>query len=109
MKVFSIRKNILLVDCHFSEDVSWLEPLKGYLKNASKQESECWIQRKSLSSVSVELNEEHPFLEGEVVSIVRKKGKNAKVYLSGKVQLLKVSDKEEGEESDKKVNYAIDF
>jgi len=106
---FFNRKNILLVDCHFSEDVSWLEPLKGYLKNASKQESECWIQRKSLSSVSVELNEEHPFLEGEVVSIVRKKGKNAKVYLSGKVQLLKVSDKEEGEESDKKVNYAIDF
>lgn len=106
---FFNRKNILLVDCQFSEDVSWLEPLKGYLKKGSKQEAECWIQRKNLSAVSVELNEEQQFFEGEVVSVLRKKGKNSKVYLTGKVQFVNVSENEEGEESDKKVNYSVDF
>lgn len=100
------RKKVLLIDCHFSEDVNWSEPLKGYLKKGPKQQTECWIQRKNFSAVTVELNEEMLFLEGEVVSIVRKKGKNSKVYLTGTVQLLKP---DEGEESDKKVNYAVDF
>lgn len=103
------RKLVLLVDCQFSEDISWVEPLKGFLKNGRLQETECWIQRKNLMVVAVELTEKVFFLEGEIVSILRRKGKNSKVFLTGKVQFLEVNDLEEGEGSDKKVNYAIDY
>ncbi len=106
---FFKRKDLLLIDCQFSEDVSWIEPLKGFLKKETQQETECRIQRKNLNAVAIELSDKVHFSEGEVVSIVRKKGKNAKVFLTGKVQFLKDSDTDEGEESDKKINYSVDF
>ncbi|MCM2351922.1 MAG: hypothetical protein NDI69_18060 [Bacteriovoracaceae bacterium] len=108
---FFLRKKIMLTDCYFSEEVSWVEPLKGVLSKKNDQYFECWVQLKNLSTVSIEFFEEKNLLEGEIVSVIKKKGKNAKVFLTGKVRFLPIEDNadEEGESGASKVNYSIDF
>lgn len=107
---FFLRKKIMLTDCYFSEEVSWVEPLKGFLSNMNDQYFECWVQLKNLSTVSIEFFEEQNLLEGEIVSVIKKKGKNAKVFLTGKVRFpIEDNVDEEGESGASKVNYSIDF
>lgn len=108
---FFIRKKIMLTDCCLSEEVSWVEPVKGFLTRNNDQYFECWIQLKNLSTVSIEFSEEQNLLEGEIVSVIKKKGKNAKVFLTGKISFPPIDDNadEEGDSGVSKVNYSIDF
>lgn len=104
------RSRISLINCHFSEDVSWPEPLKGYAVVSQNNIVECWIYPKNMSAVYLEFSEKYKFLPGEIISVLKKKGKNSKVLLTGQVRLLP-SEKEttEGEESVPKVNPVTDF
>jgi tRNA-specific 2-thiouridylase len=105
------RDKVLLVKCRLSEEVSWSEPVKGFLCLRHDEYVECWIHPKTLSSFFLELNENHQLLNGQLISVFKKKGKNSKVYLTGEIQLLKFESKpSEGEEqSVPKVNHAVDF
>lgn len=107
---FLVRDKVLLVKSRFSEEVSWIEPIRGYIMFKAEEAIECWLHPKSLNSVYVELTSPHKFLPGEIVTVSRKKGKNSKIYLTGEVQLLPLEARtEEGEGSDPKVNHRIDF
>lgn len=103
------RNNKLqLIHCTVSDEVNFIEPFKGFISLGSKKEIECWVMPKSLASVHIEFTEEHKLLDGEIATVVKKKGRNSKVLLTGEVKLLP-NDEEEGESSVSKVNYRIDF
>jgi tRNA U34 2-thiouridine synthase MnmA/TrmU len=105
-----IREKFLLTKCHFSEEVSWLEPVKGYAVLGQEDAIECWIYPKPLSAAFIELAEPHKVINGQVVSIIKKKGKNSKIYLTGEIQMLPIEPgPEEEEASEPKVNHVIDF
>jgi tRNA U34 2-thiouridine synthase MnmA/TrmU len=107
---FLLRNRFLLVKCNFSEEVSWLEPVKGFIIFSGHEEVECWIYPKSLSSVHIELTDSYKVINGEILTVVKKKGKNSKIYLTGEVQFLPEEQaKEEGDTSVPKVNHSIDF
>lgn len=107
---YFLRKKIMLVNCRLSEEVSWLEPIKGFMVYQHDQYIECWIHPKNLSAVFLEFFEEQDLLEGEIVSVIKKKGKNSKVYLTGEIRFLPLDPvNEEGEPIVPKVNYSIDF
>src|SRR5690606_23834412 len=105
---FFKNKKLQLLNCHFSDGLKFTEPLKAFLSLKDEKFIECWIHPKSLKSVFLELPEEHKFLSGEIVSVYKKKGKNSKTLLTGEVKLLP-KDIEQGEGSESKVNYRIDF
>lgn len=108
---FLQRGRLLLRNCHFSEEVTWTEPVKGFIALNPTNYVECWIHPKTLSTVYLELNEKHHVVNGTLVSVFKKKGKNSKVYLTGEILLL-VQEEEprEGEiKSVPKVNHAIDY
>jgi tRNA U34 2-thiouridine synthase MnmA/TrmU len=107
---FFERRKLLLVNCQKSEEVSWLEPMKGFLVFSETETLECWLHPKPLNSVLIELNENHHLLNGQILSVIKKKGKNSKVFLTGEVQLLPFEpEMSEGEQSVPKVNYSVDF
>ena len=107
---FFVRKNAMLVKCSFSEEITLLEPVKGYLPRAGGKFLECWVYPKSLCVVYIELLDPETFLPGEIVSIIKKKGRNSKIFLTGEVQLLPQEPIQvEGERSVPKVNYSMDF
>jgi tRNA U34 2-thiouridine synthase MnmA/TrmU len=105
-----ITDKIMLINVHFSEEVSWIEPQKGLVVTKENVYIECWIFPKTLSTVSIVLNEKVKLLPGEVVSVVKKKGKNSKVFLTGEVQLVTeeiIEDK--GEPNVPKYDPILDF
>lgn len=107
---FFIRDKFLLTKCHISEEVSFIEPVKGYVIFSQDEMIECWIHPKPLSSVFVELLEKHKLLNGQILGVVKKKGKNSKLFLTGEVQMLPPDPEiPEGEQSVPKVNYCLDF
>lgn len=105
-----IRKKIFLTDVKVSEETSWLEPLKGVLRIHENDFVDCWIYPKNLNSALVEFEVPQKIFEGDIVTLLRKKGKNSKVYLSGKVRYFDEPQalEEEGSES-VKVDYSRDF
>jgi tRNA-uridine 2-sulfurtransferase len=103
-----IRKKVFLTHCKISEETPWWEPLKGVLKIGTENFVDCWIYPKNLNSAVVELEAPHKILEGDMVAIFRKKGKNSKVFLTGKVRYIPEPPEEEGKER-VKVDYSIDF
>jgi tRNA-specific 2-thiouridylase len=104
------RNRLLLTKCHLSEEVHWIEPIKGFMALSAEIVIECWIYPKTLSSVYIELSENHVIHNGQVITIFKKKGKNSKVYLTGEIQLLpNEPEPVEGEASVPKANYAVDF
>lgn len=107
---YFLRDKLMLMNCHFSEEVSWLEPLKGFVVLPQNQYVECWITPKTLLTVSIELSEKVKILPGEIISVVKKKGKNAKVFLTGEIQLLALpAEENEGEQNVPKVDPVLDF
>lgn len=108
-KDFFQRDKILLRNCYISEEVSFVEPVKGYLQ-LKNNFIECWIYPKSHSSFYLELVEKTRLLNGDVVTVLKKKGKNSKVFLTGEVYLLPVEESQaEGEIHVPKFNFNIDF
>lgn len=107
---YFIRDKFLLTNCKFSEEVSWIEPLKGIIQFSGTDGVEAWIYPKPLSSAYIELSGPHKLMNGEVLTVMKKKGKNSKVYLTGEVLLLeKEPEKEDGEENVPKINPILDF
>ncbi len=100
-KDFFVKKRILLIEAALSEETPITEPLKGFIKT-----SECWIHPKELNSYYIEIDEPIHFWEGEIVTINRKRGKNAKVLLTGKVRFI-AEEKVEPHEEQK--NVKVDF
>jgi tRNA-specific 2-thiouridylase len=92
------RKEILLKEVRFSEEISWIEPVKGILVQGERS-IDCWIYPKTLSSVHVVFDEPVELQEGQVVGVQKKSGRNAKVYLTGEVTFLPLDPVyEEGEQ-----------
>ena len=67
------------------------------------------IYPKNLASAVVELETTHKLLEGQIVTIFRKKGKNSKVFLTGKVRYVPEPDDEQEGAERVKVDYARDI
>lgn len=107
---FFEREKILLTNCHYSGETSWSEPQKGFLVVSPEKTYECWVHPKTLSSAYIELTRPEFLLEGDILTVVKKKGKNSKLYLTGKVQFLPRDPVVlEGEDSVPKVDYSRDF
>ncbi len=105
-----LRNQFMLVKCHLSEEVSWVEPFKGSVQLRKGEFVDCWVYPKSLSSIYIELLEPRKILPGEVVTVLKRRGKNSKIYLSGEIQFIeKNEDDEEGVSHVPKANYSGDF
>jgi tRNA-specific 2-thiouridylase len=103
------RKRVFLTQCRISEETPWSGPLKGVVKCGEEDFVDCWIYPKNLASAVVELEANHKLFEGQIVTILRKKGKNSKVFLSGKVRYIpEPIDEQEGNER-VKVDYSRDI
>ncbi len=108
-EAYLYRNRVLLRQCKVSEGTPLTEPGRGVLC-VEGQEIECWYHPKCLDSVFVEWEEELRIPEGTILALYKKKGKNAKVFLTGKVRYLpKIRPPEEGEQSVPKADYARDF
>jgi tRNA-specific 2-thiouridylase len=107
---FFVQKKIFLTQCKMCEETSLAEPLHGVIKIKEGESIDCWIFPKSLSSAVIELESPHFIPEGEMVTILKKKGKNAKVYCTGIVKYIieEPTDRDQGNER-VKVDYSRDF
>lgn len=95
-------QNIFLINCIISEGSEWISPANGYIRTINGFQ-ECTIYPRSLNSFFIELKEPHSFQLGEILSFVKKKNKNSKVYLSGECRFVK------GEESVSEFSRTTDF
>jgi tRNA-specific 2-thiouridylase len=111
-KIEHFRRNkIFLTQCKISEETSWVEPLQGVVKISEEVFAECWIYPKNISSALIEMVDAHQIFEGEMLTIFKKKGKNSKVYLTGKARYVQEEHlliQEEGKER-AKVDHSRDF
>ena len=96
------RTSVFLRECAVPADTPWGRPFRGVLVR-DHQAYEGWFFPKSLSSCLVELDAPADLVEGEILTVMRRKGKNARVLLTGSVCYL-AEEKEEGEK-----NAVIDF
>lgn len=104
------RDRILLVNCTFSEESSWTEPVKGAIKLAPDNFIDCWIYPKALRGALIEWEGEQSVKEGHLLAVYRKKGKNSKLLLTGFVKFLpKPEVDEEGKEVAEEVDFSRDF
>ncbi len=77
-----------LVDCEFMEGVDTSFPFKAWIK-IEDSFYEGMIYPKNLSTVYIQLEEDVPLFEGVTLTCYKKKGKNSKVYLNGKVKRVR--------------------
>lgn len=107
-ETFFTRDRLMLTNCIFSEEVQLSAPLRGVLKSSSGEYIECWIHPGTLHSALVLLDAPTKVMEGEVLTVFRKKGKNSKIYLSGKVSYLAVTASKE-EDKNVKADFSRDW
>lgn len=106
---FFLRDKLLLRNCRISEEVSLSEPLPAVVLLGTKQ-MDCWIYPKNLSAVYLELQEAIEVRPGQIITVLKKKGKNSKVYLTGEAYLLPIEKpKDERERNAPKLDYLTDF
>lgn len=105
-----IQQKIFLTKCKISEETPWIEPLRGVVKISETEFAECWIYPKNNFSALIEMETSHRILEGDYLTVLKKKGKNAKVYLTGKARYVQEEQPvaEEGKER-VKVDHSRDF
>src|SRR5690606_26833963 len=82
------RTRVLLVNCRISEETSLREPITGVVRFANHNMTECWIYPNSINGATLEWENPLEVKEGEIVSVFKKKGKNAKVFLTGEIRFL---------------------
>lgn len=102
-----LKNEIHLVKCKLSEETPWHEPFKGVLKLADGEYVDCWIHPKSLNSAAVTWEGKYKVLEKDIVSVYKKRGKNAKVFLTGVVRFL--PEIKEDKNEIEKVDYSSDL
>ena len=96
-----------VMNCHIMAGLHMSDPVIGCLVTKDHLEVECWIYPKTASTFYLEFSESLKLMSGEIVSVIKKKGKNSKVFFTGEIKLLPVV--EEGEQSVTKVDPALDF
>lgn len=101
-----LRDRVVLRNCSVPIGTPWGSPFRGVLVRGANF-FEGWFYPKTLTSCAVELDEKASLLEGEVLHVLRKKGRNSRVLLSGSVKFVQ-GPGPEGDES-VKVDYALDF
>lgn len=99
------RSRLVMRQCRIPPESQWSAPFRGVLMKDGKYH-EGWFYPKSLSSCVVELDAPSSFTEGETLSVMKKKGKNARVLLTGEVFFV---DEVEKGEANAKVDYGRDF
>ncbi len=103
------RHKVMLFDCHVADETPWHDVLKAAVTFPDGTQKECWLHPKALKRAVVEWEGDHHVLEGAILSVSRKTGKNAKVFLTGRVKYLKEKVIAQGEEHVKKVDHSRDF
>lgn len=104
------RKRVLLTDCEVASETPWFEPFRGSLKISQDLSVDCWVHPKTLRSALIEWEEPVILKEGEMIGVFRRKGKNSKVFLTGKIHfLLEEKEPEDGEKKHVKVDHTIDY
>ncbi len=81
------KTKIILLNCETPEDTSWPEPFKAVIQ-LGENFVDCWVYPKSLKATFVEWEGPYKVLEGDIVSVYKKKGKNSKVFFTGMVRHL---------------------
>ncbi len=102
------RDSAILIDCHFSKEVSWVAPMKAYAHLEGDQFIDCWIYPKCLNSAFFVLLKSEKILQNQIIVFYKKKGKNSKVLMSGRVQYVNPIPEEvegEGEGSSRKGHF----
>jgi tRNA-specific 2-thiouridylase len=105
-KEWFLRSRFVLRNCNVSAETPWHAPFKGIVMKEGKT-VDAWIYPRTLNSCEVVLEEAHSLVEGEIVSVTKKKGKNSRVLLSGSVRFIKEAEAQ-GEEH-VPVDYSRDF
>jgi tRNA U34 2-thiouridine synthase MnmA/TrmU len=103
------RHKVLLFDCQIADETPWHDVLKAAVIFPDGSQKECWLQPKALRRAIVEWEGDHRLLEGDILSVSRKTGKNAKVFLTGRVKYLNENVPVQGEENVPKVDHSRDF
>jgi tRNA U34 2-thiouridine synthase MnmA/TrmU len=104
-----IKNKVLIVNCRFSEEVSFPSSSPGFVLFPDNKWSECWIHPKNLSSVMLEFAEPRKIVPHEMLTVFKKKGKNAKVYLTGEIHISSLDASKDGEQNVSKVDPLLDF
>lgn len=103
------RAKVFLVNCHFTEETRWTEPQKGVIKFSKDKFQDCWIYPKEHNSALIEWSDEEPLKEGEILTVFKKKGKNAKLLLTGVARFISKGPVGEENEEDEVVNTKVDY
>ena len=109
---FFIRKSVFLYNCKISDETPWQEPMKGVAKFDNGEFVDCFVYPKNIAGAVIEFDQAHSVFEGSILSILKRRGKSSKIFLTGKVRYISeepvVIETEEGIQS-VKVNYSRDF
>lgn len=105
------KEKIMLLNCETPEDTSWPEPMRGVIQLTPDNLVDCWVYPKSLHAAYIEWEGSHRVLEGDVIAVFKKKGKNAKIFFTGRVKYLpnEAPPPEVEDKNAKKVDYSRDF
>ena len=104
-----LRDKIVLVNCQFMRESSFIEPQKAAIKISDGVTLDCTIFPRSLSTVLVELSQQVKVVPNQKATIFKKKGKNAKVLLSGEIKCHLADLVKEGEQSEETSHPLLDF
>lgn len=82
-----VDKGAFLTMCHWGADLSLDKPVKGFIHGSLGESIEVYVYPKNLRAAMIELLEgEMPLHQGQTLSIFNRKGKNAKLLVSGTIQ-----------------------
>ncbi len=102
-----LKSKIILRQCVVPADAPWKIPFRAVLFKEG-QFHEGWFFPKTLNSCLVELDAPVSLVEGETVSIFKKKGKNSRILLTGLVIYVD-EEIQDGETPNVQIHYDRDF
>ena len=80
-------KGAFLTLCHWGSEVEEMKPFKGYIHTLEGTSIEVYVYPKRLRAAALEVAQgELRFTPGETISVFNRKGKNAKVLVTGFIQ-----------------------
>ncbi len=82
-----VSSGFQLTDCHFQSGIDLSAPFKAYAY-LSDEYYECMVYLKNMNSVYIEMETEILLPIGSLVTCYKKKGKNSKVFLTGKIKSI---------------------
>lgn len=105
---YFMREEVILNECQFVKGTSLAEPLKGALK-VGETYVDCWVFPKTINSVFIQWEGPLKLTEGDILTVLKKKGKNSKVFLTGKARFLPPKPIIEEGDKNVKVDYSRDY